>query len=119
MAKRALTDLREEMRSVARGDRKPSRLPARDVLNVLASAEHMELLQVIHQQAPENVSHLTKLTGRAQPNISRSLQQLAKHGLIELVREGREVRPRPCAIAVNISLAEGTYDTVPVPHAAE
>ncbi len=119
MAKKSLNDLRDEMRAVARGERKPSLLPAREMLHVLASAEHMELLQVILLQKPDNVSQLVKLTGRAQPNISRSLQQLAKHGLIELVREGREVRPVGCAASVNIRLAEGTYETMPLQDAAD
>ncbi len=113
MAKRSLNDLRDEMRAVARGERKPSPLPARELLNVLASAEHRELLQVIHLERPETVSRLAELTGRAQPNISRSLQQLAKHGLIELVRNGREVRPVPMAAKVTLSLTDDTYETVP------
>jgi predicted transcriptional regulator len=112
MAKRSLNDLRDEMRAVARGERKPSPLPAGEVLNVLASAEHRELLQVIHLERPETVSRLAELTGRAQPNISRSLQQLAKHGLIELVRNGREVRAVPTAVKVSISLIDDTYETV-------
>jgi predicted transcriptional regulator len=113
MAKRSLNELREEMRAVARGEGKPALLPAREVLNVLASSEHMEILQVIHKDQPGTVSELSKLVGRAQPNISRSLQQLAKHGLIKLVREGREVRPLPCVESISISLAKGTYETVP------
>ncbi|MGI4801035.1 MAG: helix-turn-helix domain-containing protein [Janthinobacterium lividum] len=79
----------------------------------------MDLLQVIHQQSPESVSRLAELTGRAQPNVSRSLQQLAKHGLIELVREGREVRPVPRVATVSVSLAQGTYEAQPLLSAAE
>jgi predicted transcriptional regulator len=115
MAKRSLNDLRDEMRAVARGERKPSSLPARELLNVLASAEHRELLRLIHLELTETVSRLAELTGRAQPNISRSLQQLSKHRLIELVRNGREVRPAPTAAKVSISLIDDTYETVPVP----
>jgi predicted transcriptional regulator len=118
MAKTSLANLREEMLAVARGDRKPSALPARDVLNVLASAEHRDLLRVIHKAQPMNVSHLAELTGRAQPNISRSLQQLAKHGLIKLVRTGREVRPVPCATSISINLVDDTYETVSAAAAA-
>jgi predicted transcriptional regulator len=114
MAKKSLNDLREEMRAVTRGERKPAPLPAREVLSVLSSPEHAQLLQVIHQKRPENVSLLAELTGRAQSNISRSLQQLAKHGLIKLVRNGREVRPVPCATTISISLADNTYETVPM-----
>lgn len=113
MAMRSLNELKEEMRAVARGERKPSLLPAREVLNVLSSADHMEILRVIHQAKPATVTELSQLTGRAQPNISRSLRQLAKHGLIELIKVGREVRPQATAESVSIRLAEGTYETIP------
>jgi hypothetical protein len=42
------------------------------------------------------------ITGRAQPNVSRSLQTQADHGLVRLVREGREVRPEAIASAVKV-----------------
>ena len=63
------------------------------------------------QKHPVSVTQLGALTGRAQPNISRSLQRLAKHRLIRLVREGREVRPEPIARTVRVDLATGTYET--------
>jgi predicted transcriptional regulator len=113
MAKRSLNDLRDEMRAVARGERKPSPLLAGELLNVLSLADHRELLQVIHMERPETVSRLAELTGRAQPNISRALQKLAKHGLITLVRDGRAVRPAPRATKVSISLIDDTYEIGP------
>lgn len=113
MTTRTLTDLREEMRAVARGERKPAPLPAREILNVLASSEHRSLLQILHRQRPDSVGQLVALTGRTQPSVSRSLQQLARHGLIELVREGREVRPVATVATVRINLADDTYDTAP------
>jgi predicted transcriptional regulator len=119
MAKKSLNNLRAEMLSVARGERSAAALPAREVLGVLASAEHRELLQIIHVERPESVSRLAEISGRAQSNVSRSLQQLAKHGLIELVRNGREVRPNPIASTVSISLATDTYETTPLLMAAE
>ena len=56
------------------------------------------------------VAALVVLTGRAQPNVSRSLQTLAKLGLVRLVREGREVRPVPVAKGVRVDLTTGTYE---------
>jgi predicted transcriptional regulator len=41
------------------------------------------------REHPANVTELVTLTGRAQSNISRSLQLLARPRLIRLVREGR------------------------------
>ncbi len=110
MARKSLSELREEMRAVARGERKASSLPAAPLLAAL-SREALELLAVLLRKHPASVSELVELTGRAQPNISRSLQLLARYRLIQLVREGREVRAEPIAKAVRVDLATGTYET--------
>jgi predicted transcriptional regulator len=110
MARKSLSELREEMRAVARGERKASSLPAAPLLAAL-SREALELLAVLLRKHPASVSELVELTGRAQPNISRSLQLLARYRLIQLVREGREVRAEPIARAVRVDLATGTYET--------
>ena len=110
MVRKSLIELREEVRAVARGERKASSLPAAPLLAAL-SREALELLAVLLQKHPASVSELVELTGRAQPNISRSLQLLARYRLIQLVREGREVRAEPIAKAVRVDLATGTYET--------
>ncbi len=110
MARKSLSELREEMRAVARGERKASPLPAAPLLAAL-SREALELLAVLLRKHPASVSELVELTGRAQPNISRSLQLLARYRLIQLSREGREVRAEPMAKAVRVDLTTGTYET--------
>ena len=110
MARKSLSELREEMRAVARGERKASPLPAAPLLAAL-SREALELLAVLLRKHPASVSELVELTGRAQPNTSRSLQLLARYRLIQLSREGREVRAEPMAKAVRVDLATGTYET--------
>ncbi|MEO8715813.1 MAG: helix-turn-helix domain-containing protein [Acetobacteraceae bacterium] len=111
MTKVSLTQLREEMRAVARGEREASALPAVAVLGVLSSPGNLELLQIIGRERPESVSRLSELSGRAPSNVSRSLQQLARHGLIRLVREGKEVRPVSVAARIDVDLHQGTYRT--------
>lgn len=110
MARKPLTELREEMRAVARGERKESPLPAAPLLAAL-SREALELLAIVLRQHPVSVSDLVEQTGRAQPNISRSLQLLAGYRLIQLTREGREVRAEPIARAIRVDLATGTFET--------
>lgn len=117
MTRTSLTELREEMRGVARGERQPSPLPAAPLLAAL-SRDALDLLGVLLRERPANIAALVAMTGRAQPNVSRSLQLLAKHRLIRLVREGREVRPEPIASVVRVDLATGTYETVPTSAAA-
>lgn len=117
MARKSLSDLREEMRAVARGEGKPSPLPAAPLLAAL-SREALDLLGVVLRERPATVAELVARTGRAQPNVSRSLQLLAGHGLIRLEREGREVRPVPVAREVRVDLLRGTYETMPLAGAA-
>lgn len=112
MTRKSLTELREEMRAVARGERQPAPLPAAPLLAAL-SREALELLGILLREQPASVTELVALTGRAQPNISRSLQMLERYHLIRLVREGREVRPEPIAKALRVDLATGTYETTP------
>ena len=111
--RKSMTELKEEMRAVARGERRASPLPAAPLLAAL-SREALELLGVLLREHPANVTELVTLTGRAQSNTSRSLQLLAKHRLIRLVREGREIRPEAIAKAVSVDLLSGTYETTPI-----
>jgi predicted transcriptional regulator len=113
MTRTSLTELREEMRGVARGERRASPLPAAPLLAAL-SRESLDLLGVLLRQRPASITQLVSITGRAQPNVSRSLRTLAAHGLVRLVREGREVRPEPAASKVTVDLATGTYEAAPV-----
>ena len=110
MTRQSLAELREEMRGVARGERTAAPLPAAPLLASL-TPEAIELMGALLREHPKNVRELAALTGRVQPNISRSLQLLARHGLVRLVREGRDVRPEPIATEVMVDLATGTYET--------
>ena len=105
---RTLTDLRDEMRAVARGEMQAPPRPAEaetggDLFGVL-TASNRALLQVIGRDRPETVSQLAKLTGRAQSNVSRSLQELAKFGLVRMVREGQGIRPELAVAHLDVDL---------------
>jgi predicted transcriptional regulator len=113
MARKSLAELREEMLAVVRGERKPSPLPAAPLLAAL-SKESLDLLGLLLREHPATVADVVALTGRAQSNISRSLQLLAKLGLVRLVREGREVRPEAIAKSLSVDFASGTYEVTPV-----
>jgi predicted transcriptional regulator len=112
MTTKSLRDLREEMRSVARGEREATPLPAAGVLATLSSPGNLDLLRIISLERPASVSQLVARTGRAQPNVSRSLQLLARHGLIRLERAGKEVRPVALARSIEVDLAAGTCTPV-------
>ena len=81
-------------------------------ISTLSSSGSLELLRIINQEHPPNVSQLAARTGRAQSNVSRSLQLLARHGLIRLERAGKEVRPVALARSIGVDLAAGTWTPV-------
>jgi DNA-binding transcriptional ArsR family regulator len=112
LTRKSLVELRKEMRAVARGERKPSPLPAAPLFAAL-SKESLDLLGTLLREHPATISEVVAMTGRAQSNVSRSLQLLAKLGLVRLVREGREVRPEAVAKTLSVDLASGTYETTP------
>jgi len=113
MKQRTLTDLREEMRAVARGEREPSPRPVASLLKAL-SPEALKLLELLLREHPVSVADVAERTGRAQPNISRSLQLLARLGLVQMKRVGREVRPVPTIAKLEIDFATGTYEARPL-----
>ena len=113
MTRKSLNELKEEMLAVARGERKASPLPAAPLLAAL-SKEALELLGVLLRAKPSSVTDLVAITGRAQSNISRSLQLLSRLRLIRLVKNGREVRPEPIVKTLRVDLETGTYETTPI-----
>lgn len=113
MKRRTLTDLREEMRAVARGERKAPPRPVAPLLQAL-TREALELLEFLIKEHPGTVAEIADRTGRAQPNISRSLQRLSALGLVHLNRNGRKVTPEPVAGSLHIDLTTGTYETQPL-----
>jgi predicted transcriptional regulator len=111
MTRKSLADLRDEMRAVARGERVPSPRPAAAVLTALTE-ETLDLLNAIATHPAITVSGLAQCLGKAQSNVSRSLQRLAGHGLVRLVRDGREVRPELVSTEIKVNLLDRTVQAV-------
>lgn len=110
---RTLTDLETEMRAVASGKRKapPARAkaaPASGIYGILTPA-NLSLIQAIAQHRPDSVSRLAELLERKQSNVSRSLQELAKWGIVRMVRDGQAIRPTLAATHIDVDLVANTY----------
>ena len=96
----SLRSLREEMKAVARGEkpapadaRKPSFNSVRAVVRLL-TPENRQLLVLIRDHKPQSVAELVALTGRAQPNLTRTLAKLEAAGFITMKTVGRRKAPR-------------------------
>jgi predicted transcriptional regulator len=94
-----LRSLREEMKAVARGERpaladagRPS-FNSVEALVRLLTPENRQLLAVIRDRKPASVAALAEMTGRSQPNLTRTLAKLAAAGLITMQANGRRKAP--------------------------
>jgi len=98
-----LQALRREMSAVARGAR-PAPVDAAqpsfesvDALIRLLTPENRHLLATIRNCQPGSIAELSALTGRAQPNLTRTLAKLRSAGLVTMHSRGRKKVP---AVAV-------------------
>lgn len=96
MAKEAI---RERMMAIARGEYKPASdepkiwfTSIRSAAEVL-SDDNRAMLRAIRDQQPESISALSRITGRSQSNLSRTLNTLHRYGIVEFRRENRHKRP--------------------------
>jgi len=95
----SLRSLREEMKAVARGERpaprdagKPSFNSVEAVVRLL-TPDNRRLLAFIRDRKPRSVAELVTITGRAQPNLTRTLAKLEAAGFIRMKTVGRRKAP--------------------------
>jgi predicted transcriptional regulator len=91
--------LRDEMKAVARGARPAPADAAEPSFNSiealvrLLTPENRQLLAIIRDRKPPSVAALAEMTGRAQPDLTRTLAKLAAAGLITMEEHGRRKAP--------------------------
>src|SRR6266536_4585297 len=95
----SVRSLREEMKAVARGERpapadagKPS-FNSVDAVVRLLTPENRQLLALIRDRKPQSVAELVAMSGRAQPNLTRTLAKMASAGFITMKTVGRRKAP--------------------------
>jgi predicted transcriptional regulator len=95
----SLRSLREEMRAVARGERPApadASMPSFNSVEALVrllTPQNRKLLAIIRDRKPRSVAELAEITGRAQPNLTRTLAKLEGAGFIKLKTVGRRKAP--------------------------
>ena len=94
-----LRSLREEMKAVARRERpapadagKPS-FNSLDAMVRLLTPENRRLLAIIRDRKPQSVAELVEMSGRAQPNLTRTLAKMESAGFITMKAVGRRKAP--------------------------
>ena len=94
------TALKDEMKAVARGAKRapldagaPSFNSVAALLRLLTPANR-DLLAIIRNQRPQSIAELAKLTGRAAPNLIRTLGKLEAVGFIRMDAVARRRVPK-------------------------
>ena len=113
---RTFKSLCDEMRAVARGERPAPRdagvpsFESIDALLHLLTPENQKLLALIRDHKPQSVAELVRLSGRAQPNVTRSLTKLAAAGFITMRPAGhRRKAPRIAVKKITLEVDPCSY----------
>jgi predicted transcriptional regulator len=105
-----LTSLREEMKAVARSARPAPADAARPSFNStlalvrLLTPENRQLLALIRDRKPQSVAAVAEMTGRAQPNLTRTLAKLEAAGLITMQTHGRRRVPSAAVTKIVVEI---------------
>lgn len=95
----SLRSLRDEMKAVARGkraapwDAHASSFNSVEAVVRLLIPENRRLLALIRDRKPRSVAELVVMTGRAQPNLTRTLAKLEAAGFIRMEAVGGRKAP--------------------------
>ena len=68
----------------------------------LLSDNNIRLLKMIKDEEPESLKVLSELSGRQVSNLSRTLKKMAAHGIVELEKHSRSIKPIAKATSFNI-----------------
>jgi len=72
---------------------RPNRLDSVEAIVRLLTPENRRLLSVIRDLKPQSVAELVQATGRAQPNLTRTLAKLEAAGFVIMTANGRRKTP--------------------------
>ena len=102
--------LRKEMTVVARGDKAASKdaggfsFDSVEALLRLLTPQNRALLAVIRDKKPQSIAELAELTGRAQPNLTRTLGKLEAIGFVRFTNVNRRKIPTTVVRSLKINI---------------
>ncbi len=102
--------LREEMKAVARGERSTPKdaggttFDSVEALMRLLTPQNRQLLAIIRDKKPQSIAELAELTGRGQPNLTRTLGKLEAVGFVHLQSIARRKVPTATVHSLRINI---------------
>ena len=103
--------IRERMLNIAKGVYKPEPSESKiwftsmRSLAELLSDENRALLHIIKDIKPNSIKELSEATGRKPSNLSRTLKALENYGIVELVKESKQMKPVVYTVSFEILAA--------------
>ncbi len=92
-------DYKRRTTAIAKGEYRPGKdepkiwfESVQSMARVLSN-ENQELLKTIIRQKPNSLKELEEVTGRKAGTLSRRLKEMARYGIVELVRQSRGTKP--------------------------
>lgn len=92
-------DYKKRTLAVARGEHKPGTeepkiwFESLHSMFQILSSKNQELLKIIVKEKPGSLKELESVTGRKSSNLSRTLKQMERYGIVSLEKHSRSVRP--------------------------
>ena len=102
--------LRKQIKAVARGERPAPKdaggttFDSVEALLRLLTPQNRELLAVIRDKKPQSIAELAELTGRAQPNLTRTLGKLEAVGFVRMKSVDRRKVPTTTVRSLRINI---------------
>jgi predicted transcriptional regulator len=106
----SVSALEEEMRAVARGEKAApadAAVPSFESVEALArllTPDNRHLLAMIRDRKPQSIAELAEWTGRAEPNLLRTLEKLRAAGLVRMEQAGRRKVPTPVIARIVVEI---------------
>ena len=98
------------MKAVARGEKAAPKnaggisFDSVDALLRLLTPQNRALLAVIRDKKPQSIAELAELTGRAQPNLTRTLGKLEAIGFVRFMSVNRRKIPMAAVRSLKINI---------------
>jgi predicted transcriptional regulator len=92
-------DIKKHTISIARGEHKPSSneptiwFDSIESMAQVLSSKNQELLKTIRDNNPQSLAELASISGRHVSNLSRTLRNMEKYGIVELNKRKESVKP--------------------------
>lgn len=67
----------------------------------ILSTRNQELLKIIKENNPESLKELAAQSGRQVSNLSRTLRNMERYGIVTLLKDSGSIKPRVCADTFN------------------